>query len=72
MTRTEPTAQAARDTLGGAVAAASELPARTAGPVLDIAREAFAWSFELAAGVSAALAIAAAVVAVAFLRHVGE
>jgi DHA2 family multidrug resistance protein-like MFS transporter len=63
-------AEAARDTLGGAVAAAEELPAALAGPLLDAANEAFVQGFHVVALVSAIIAVLAAVGAAVFLRHV--
>jgi MFS transporter, DHA2 family, multidrug resistance protein len=63
-------AEAARDTLGAAVAAGDELPSPLALELVDAAREAFTEAFQLAATLSAALLIGAAIVAVALLRHV--
>ncbi len=63
-------AEAARDTLGGAVAAGDELPGRLAPELVEAAREAFTRALELAAGVSAAVAIGAAIVAVVLLQRV--
>jgi MFS transporter, DHA2 family, multidrug resistance protein len=63
-------AGAARDTLGAAVAAGDELPARTAVELVDAARDAFSQALQLAATLSAAVAIGAAVLALALLRHV--
>ena len=60
----------ARDTLGGAVAIAGRLPAQVGAQLLDTARDAFIQSFELAAGISAVIALATALVATALLRHV--
>ena len=64
-------AQAARDTLGGAVAAAHQLPGLAGAELLDRAREAFTQGLQLSAGISAASAIAMAVLAAVLLRHVG-
>jgi DHA2 family multidrug resistance protein-like MFS transporter len=60
---------AARDTLGGAVAASERLsdPA-----LLDSARDAFTQGLQVAASLGAAVLVAAAVVAAAMLRRVGE
>jgi DHA2 family multidrug resistance protein-like MFS transporter len=63
--------EAARDTLGGAVAAAGHLSERTSADLLHVAREAFTSSFELVAGVCVAISIGAALLAAACLRHVG-
>jgi MFS transporter, DHA2 family, multidrug resistance protein len=62
-------AEAARDTLGAAVAAGDELPAPLALELVDAAREAFTEAFQLAATLSAAVVIGAAVLAVALLRR---
>jgi DHA2 family multidrug resistance protein-like MFS transporter len=59
----------ARDTLGGAVAIAGRLPDQVGAQLLDTARNAFVQSFELAAGISAAIALTTALVATALLRH---
>jgi DHA2 family multidrug resistance protein-like MFS transporter len=64
------TAEVVRDTLGGAVAMARELPGPMGGELLQVAREAFASSFQLAADVGAAISIATALIAMVFLRHV--
>jgi DHA2 family multidrug resistance protein-like MFS transporter len=62
-------ADAARDTLGAAVAAGGELPGL--GPELvEASREAFTRAMEVAAGLSAAVAIAAAILAAALLQRV--
>ena len=63
-------AEAARDTLGAAVAAAGELPARLGVELVDAAEEAFTQAMQVAAALSAALAIGAAIVAVSLLRRV--
>ena len=59
----------ARDTLGGAVAIAGRLPDQVGAQLLDTARDAFVQSFELTAGISAAIALTTALVATALLRH---
>jgi DHA2 family multidrug resistance protein-like MFS transporter len=64
-------AEAARDTLGGAVAADDQLPDALSAQLLDAAREAFTQGVQLAAGISAAVVILAAVLAVVLLRRVG-
>jgi DHA2 family multidrug resistance protein-like MFS transporter len=63
-------AEAARDTLGGAVAAAGELPGQLGAALLDAARHAFTQGLELAAAVSAALAVAVAVLTAVLLQGV--
>jgi MFS transporter, DHA2 family, multidrug resistance protein len=63
-------ASAARDTLGGAVAAAEELPDPLGGELLDAAREAFTQALELSAITSAAIVLGVAILAAAVLRDV--
>jgi MFS transporter, DHA2 family, multidrug resistance protein len=63
-------AEAARDTLGGAVAVSSELPGALADQVLDAARLAFTQGLQVVALVSAIIAALAAVGVMAFLREV--
>jgi MFS transporter, DHA2 family, multidrug resistance protein len=63
-------AEAARDTLGGAVAAGGRLPDPVGAELLDAARDAFTQGLQLAATISAAVVIAAAVLAVVLLRRV--
>jgi MFS transporter, DHA2 family, multidrug resistance protein len=63
-------AEAARDTLGAAVAAGDELPIRPAVELADAAQAAFTEALQLAATLSAAVAIGAAIIALALLRHV--
>jgi MFS transporter, DHA2 family, multidrug resistance protein len=60
--------EAARSTLGGAVAAAGRLPAESGDALLVTARHAFAQSFELIAVICAALALVAAVGTTLVLR----
>jgi DHA2 family multidrug resistance protein-like MFS transporter len=62
--------EAARGTLGGALAVAERLPAQLGAGLLGTAREAFAQAFEVAAAISAAIALATAIVAVLLLRRV--
>jgi DHA2 family multidrug resistance protein-like MFS transporter len=64
-------ADAARDTLGGAVAASEQLPGPLAADLLGTAREAFVEGLQLAATVSVAVIVVAAVIAVTLLRRVG-
>jgi DHA2 family multidrug resistance protein-like MFS transporter len=63
-------AAAARDTLGGAVAAAGQLPDQLGGALLGAARQAFTHGLHLAFAVSAAAAIGVAILAVVLLRGV--
>jgi len=63
-------AEATRDTLGGAVAAASQLPGRLGAALLDTAREAFTQGLHLTFAISAALAVGIAILAAALLRGV--
>ena len=56
-------AEAARDTLGAAVAAGDELPDPLAAELVDAAREAFTQALQVAATLSAAVAIGAAILA---------
>jgi MFS transporter, DHA2 family, multidrug resistance protein len=62
-------AEAARGTLGAAVAAAARLPDPMGSELVAAAREAFTRSFETAAAVNAALAVATALVAAVLLRR---
>lgn len=63
-------AEIARGTLGGAVDVAGQLPDRLALGLLDVARDAFVQGLHLAAGISAVVALAAAVIALLLLRRV--
>ena len=62
--------QIARDTLGAAVVVAEQLPDQLGFALLDVARAAFVQGLNLAAAISATVAIGAAVLAVAFLYRV--
>jgi MFS transporter, DHA2 family, multidrug resistance protein len=64
----EPAASVARDTLGGAVAVAGQLPDRLGVPLLVAAREAFTQGLHWAAAVSAVAALAFAILVVVVLR----
>jgi DHA2 family multidrug resistance protein-like MFS transporter len=64
-------ADAARDTLGAAVASGEGLSADVAGPLLDVSRDAFAAGLQLTAVVSAALMAACAVLALTVLGRRG-
>jgi DHA2 family multidrug resistance protein-like MFS transporter len=66
----ESEAEAARDTIGGAVAAAGQLEQPLAGQVLAAAREAFTTGLQIAALASAVLAAVTAVLAAILLRDV--
>jgi DHA2 family multidrug resistance protein-like MFS transporter len=63
-------AEAARSTLGGAVAAAGQLPGAVGSELLVAARDAFAQSFEFTAILSVVLVTFAAVLVTALLRNV--
>jgi MFS transporter, DHA2 family, multidrug resistance protein len=63
-------AEAARDTLGAAVAAGDELPGELVPQLVDAAQEAFTQALQVAAALSAAVAIAAAILAVTLVRRV--
>ena len=63
-------ATAARDTLGGAVGAAAELPNELGTVLLDVARQAFVEGMVVAAAISAFVAVGVAIVALIALRDV--
>ncbi|WP_119726762.1 MFS transporter [Thermomonospora amylolytica] len=63
-------AEAARDSLGGALAAASALPPSLAGPVVEAARQAYVHGMHVALLCGAALAAVVAVTALRALRDV--
>jgi DHA2 family multidrug resistance protein-like MFS transporter len=65
---THPVAEAARATLGGAVAVAHALPDAVGGPLLDAARGAFTHALHATAGVGAFILLAGAVVSAVGLR----
>jgi DHA2 family multidrug resistance protein-like MFS transporter len=60
----------ARDTLGGAVGVAAELPAGLGAELLEAARLAFTDGLRLTAALSALLSIAVAIITYALLRSV--
>jgi MFS transporter, DHA2 family, multidrug resistance protein len=64
-------AEAARDTLGGAVVAAEQLGGELGAALLDAARQAFAQGLRLTAVVSAVLTVAVAVLAATLLGSPG-
>jgi DHA2 family multidrug resistance protein-like MFS transporter len=61
-------AEAARDTLGGAVVAAEQLPGEAGAKLVVTARAAFVYAFEVASGLSAAGAVIAAALSARLLR----
>jgi MFS transporter, DHA2 family, multidrug resistance protein len=63
-------AAAARDTLGGALAVAGQLPEQLGASLLAAAQEAFTQALQVTAALGAALAIALAILAAALLRGV--
>jgi DHA2 family multidrug resistance protein-like MFS transporter len=63
------TAEAARDTLGGAVAAAGQLPDQLGQALLRAAHEAFTQGLHVAFSISAAAVIGAATLTAILLRH---
>jgi DHA2 family multidrug resistance protein-like MFS transporter len=65
-------ANAARDTLGGALAVTEQLPDETGAALLGTAREAFGQAFETTVIICAAVALAAAMLAAILLRDVGN
>jgi DHA2 family multidrug resistance protein-like MFS transporter len=64
-------AEAARDTLGGAVVESEQLAGPLAAELLDAAREAFTQGLQVAAFTSAVVAALTAVLALIFLRKMG-
>jgi DHA2 family multidrug resistance protein-like MFS transporter len=62
--------RAARDTLGGAAAAAAQLPGRLGQDLLETARGAFAHALQTTVAICAVISAVAAVLAVAMLRGV--
>ena len=68
---TPATAEAARETLGGATALAARMPEPLGAALLGTAREAFAQSFEVVAAVCASLLVALAIAAAALFRREG-
>jgi DHA2 family multidrug resistance protein-like MFS transporter len=66
------TARAARDTLGGAVAAAGQLPGRAGATLASAARQSFDSGLHVVFTISALLSLAAAVAVAALLRHLNQ
>ena len=64
-------AAVAQDTLGGATVVAGQLPAALGRALIDAANGAFVQGLHLAAGISAVVAIALAILAATMLRHLG-
>ncbi len=62
-------AAAARDTLGGAVAVAADLPSELGATVLRIAQEAFVAGMHLTSGIATVIAFGLAILAVVALRN---
>ena len=62
-------ADAARDTLGGAAAAAAQLPAELGAAVLGAAQEAFVAGMRLSSAIAAVIGVALAVLALVVLRN---
>jgi MFS transporter, DHA2 family, multidrug resistance protein len=62
-------AQLARSTLGGALAVAGQLPGAAGAALLETARSAFTGAFQVAAGISAVIVTATALVAASVLRQ---
>ena len=65
-------ASAVRDTLGGAVTAAAQLPDTLQAPVLAAAREAFVAGVRATSAIAAVVAVVAAVVTILVLRSPGQ
>jgi DHA2 family multidrug resistance protein-like MFS transporter len=63
-------ADAARDTLGGALAAVQQLPASVGGDLLETARAAFTQGLQVASATGAVIAIAVAILVASRLRHI--
>ncbi|MGH2708408.1 MAG: MFS transporter, partial [Actinomycetota bacterium] len=64
-------AEAARDTLGGALSAAQQLPDRLGQGLVDAARAAFTQGLHLTAVIGALIAIGIAILVATRLRHLG-
>jgi MFS transporter, DHA2 family, multidrug resistance protein len=63
-------AEAARDTLGGAVSVADQLPSQLATELLDTAREAFTQGLQVSAITSVTIVLGMAILTAVLLRHV--
>jgi DHA2 family multidrug resistance protein-like MFS transporter len=62
-------AAVARDTLGGAVAVAGQLPDGVGGTVLHVARDAFVQGMHVTSAIAAVVAVVVAIAATAFMRE---
>jgi DHA2 family multidrug resistance protein-like MFS transporter len=62
----------ARDTLGGAVAVAGQLPGQLGTAVLAAARDAFVQGMQVATTISAVIAVGVAILAIVMLRNIGS
>jgi DHA2 family multidrug resistance protein-like MFS transporter len=62
-------ADAARDTLGGALAVAQQLPANVGAELVETAREAFTQGLQVAAGIGSVIALSMAVLVITMLRN---
>jgi DHA2 family multidrug resistance protein-like MFS transporter len=62
--------EAARDTLGGALAVAEQLSDQLGGPLVEAARQAFTSGLQLAFAISAAIAVGIAILVAVLLRGV--
>jgi len=65
-------AAAARDTLGGAVGVAQQLPGELGTALLEAAQGAFVQGMQVAAGISLVVAVVVAILTVTMLRNVGS
>jgi MFS transporter, DHA2 family, multidrug resistance protein len=63
-------AEAARDTLGGALSAAQHLPDQVGGALVEAARTAFTQGLEMTATIGAVVALGIAILAATLLRDV--
>jgi len=68
----DPAAAIARDTLGGAVSVAAQLPNQLGAALVEVARDAFIQGMQVAATIGAVVAVAVAIFAVVMLRDVGS
>jgi DHA2 family multidrug resistance protein-like MFS transporter len=65
-------AETARDTLGGAVAVAQQLPGELGSAIAALARDAFVQGMQVASTISAVMAVGVAILAVVMLRNIGS
>lgn len=66
----EAAADAARDTLGGAIAAAQQLPEAIGQQLVDVAQAAFTLGLQVATGIGSAIAVGIAILVATRLRHI--